>query len=110
MAPTVKALLGFGVIGVVVATTSIAWTDERQGRPTAPATERPLGGSFSLIDQNVRTFTDAELKGKPTLLYFGYSFCPDVCPTAPLLMEINGPLVNHLSSRAAGKVYRFLPS
>src|SRR5262249_3507332 len=29
----------------------------------------------------------ANLKGKPTLLYFGYTFCPDVCPTALLLME-----------------------
>ena len=46
-----------------------------------------LGGPFSLVDQNGTRFTEANLVGKPTLLYFGYTFCPDVCPTALLLME-----------------------
>jgi len=37
-------------------------------------------GDFSLIDQNGSTFTAARLKGTPTLVYFGYTHCPDVCP------------------------------
>jgi protein SCO1/2 len=40
-----------------------------------------LGGPFTLVDAaSGRTVTDAEVITKPTLLYFGYTFCPDVCP------------------------------
>src|SRR5690242_15448772 len=41
-----------------------------------------IGGKFSLVDQNGETFTDANLKGKWHLVFFGYTHCPDVCPTA----------------------------
>jgi protein SCO1/2 len=41
-------------------------------------------GEFSLIDQNNRPFTAARLKGAPTLVYFGYTHCPDVCPVTLL--------------------------
>jgi len=37
-------------------------------------------GEFSLTDQNNGQFTAARLKGAPTLVYFGYTHCPDVCP------------------------------
>lgn len=40
-----------------------------------------IGGPLSLIDENGEAVTDAEMFTKPTLLYFGYTFCPDVCPT-----------------------------
>ena len=41
-------------------------------------------GEFSLIDQNGAQFTAARLKGAPTLVYFGYTHCPDVCPVTLL--------------------------
>lgn len=41
-------------------------------------------GEFSLIDQNSAQFTAARLKGAPTLVYFGYTHCPDVCPVTLL--------------------------
>ena len=39
-----------------------------------------IGGPFSLIDEAGKTVTDADVITKPTLVYFGYTFCPDVCP------------------------------
>ena len=41
-----------------------------------------VGGSFTLTDQNGRAVTDADFKGKPFLVFFGFTHCPDVCPTA----------------------------
>jgi cytochrome oxidase Cu insertion factor (SCO1/SenC/PrrC family) len=40
-----------------------------------------VGGPFRLTDQNGRTVSDADFRGRYMLIYFGYSFCPDVCPT-----------------------------
>ncbi|MGE0462034.1 MAG: SCO family protein [Vicinamibacterales bacterium] len=41
----------------------------------------PLGGDFTLIDQDARPFTLSSLKGKVVLIFFGYTMCPDACPT-----------------------------
>lgn len=46
-----------------------------------------IGGSFKLIDQNGNTITDQDLKGKPFLVFFGFTHCPDVCPTT--LFEVS---------------------
>lgn len=40
-----------------------------------------IGGAFSLTDQNGRTVTDRDFAGRYRIVYFGYTFCPDVCPT-----------------------------
>ncbi|MCM2562004.1 SCO family protein [Lutimaribacter sp. EGI FJ00015] len=39
-----------------------------------------IGGPFTLIDETGQTVTDKDVIDQPTLLYFGYAFCPDVCP------------------------------
>lgn len=41
-----------------------------------------IGGPFTLIDHEGHTRTQADFKGKILLVYFGYSFCPDICPSA----------------------------
>jgi len=41
-----------------------------------------IGGQFQLVDQNGKPFSDANLKGKWHLIFFGYTHCPDACPTA----------------------------
>jgi protein SCO1 len=51
----------------------------------APAEAPPLQGArigapFTLTDQDGRAFSDAQLAGKWRIMYFGYTFCPDVCP------------------------------
>ncbi len=39
-----------------------------------------IGGPFTLVDENGKTVTDVDVITKPSLVYFGYTFCPDVCP------------------------------
>jgi protein SCO1 len=39
-----------------------------------------IGGPFTLVDEDGTTVTDAEVLSKPAIVYFGYTFCPDVCP------------------------------
>ena len=41
----------------------------------------PVGGPFELTDQAGHRRTDADFRGKLVVLYFGYTYCPDVCPT-----------------------------
>jgi protein SCO1/2 len=41
----------------------------------------PIGGPFTLTDQSGRRRSDTEFRGKLMIVYFGYTFCPDVCPT-----------------------------
>ncbi|MFO1247173.1 MAG: SCO family protein [Alphaproteobacteria bacterium] len=45
-----------------------------------------VGGPFKLVDHNGKTVTDADYRGRYMLIYFGYSFCPDVCPTTLAVM------------------------
>jgi len=45
-----------------------------------------VGGPFTLIDQNGEKRTAADFRGRLMLIYFGYSYCPDVCPTTLSLM------------------------
>jgi len=40
-----------------------------------------IGGPFHLIDENGKPFSDRDMKGKPYLVFFGYTRCPDICPT-----------------------------
>ncbi len=45
-----------------------------------------LGGPFTLTDQNGQKRSDSEFRGKYMLVFFGYTFCPDVCPTTLAVM------------------------
>ncbi|MCV0427091.1 MAG: SCO family protein [Roseibium sp.] len=47
-----------------------------------------IGGPFELVNGNGETVTDKTFAGKPTLIFFGFTFCPDVCPTT--LSELQG--------------------
>lgn len=46
-----------------------------------------IGGPIALIDQDGNAVTEADFKGRPSLVYFGFTYCPDVCPAALVTME-----------------------
>jgi protein SCO1/2 len=71
------ALGGLLLIGILLAG-GIAYEKFHEGVPTAK-----IGGPFQLVDtQTGKTVTDQDYKGKWQLIYFGYTHCPDACPTA----------------------------
>jgi len=59
----------------------------------------PIGGPFTLVDQDGKPRSDIEFRGKLMIVYFGYTFCPDVCPAD--LMAITQAL-DALGPEAAG--------
>ena len=70
-------VLCFGIVLIVI------------GRPSSPVAQQiaAIGGPFKLTDQNGQVVTDQDLKGRPFLVFFGLTHCPDVCPTT--LFEVS---------------------
>ena len=49
--------------------------------PTEATKPSSVGGPFRLVDQNGRAVSDQDFKGKPFIVFFGFTNCPDICPT-----------------------------
>jgi protein SCO1/2 len=62
------------------------------GGPRGMISPSAIGGPFQLVDQTGQIVTEKTLQGKPTLIFFGFTHCPDVCPTA--LFEMSEVLRN----------------
>jgi protein SCO1 len=84
----VAAFAGSLAVGLVL----MLWAMGGLKNATAPAA---IGGAFQLTDQAGRILTEKDMQGRPTLIFFGFTHCPDICPTS--LFEISEVL------RALGK-------
>jgi len=81
------------------------------GACSRPAEAPPLqgariGGPFTLTDQDGRTVRDTDFAGRYRLIYFGYSFCPDVCPTD---LQTIGQALRQFEKDAPGQAARLQP-
>ena len=73
-------ILSAFLTGLVLCLAVILLVAGRGAGPIMP-TAAAIGGPFKLIDHNGRELTDQDLKGRPFLVFFGFTHCPDVCPT-----------------------------
>jgi protein SCO1/2 len=72
----VAAIAGVLIGGVMV------WKGYQPPHPAASSSGvADIGGPFTLVDQKGQPFTDKALLGKPSLVFFGFTYCPEVCPT-----------------------------
>jgi len=84
---TSHILLVFGAFfaGLVLFLAVFMYATGQFGGPSTATSA--IGGPFKLTDQNGQPISDDDLKGKPFLVFFGYTHCPDVCPTT--LFEVS---------------------
>jgi protein SCO1/2 len=86
MERTTRPLVVIGAFSasLVVGLVLMLWVMGGLRHVTAPAA---IGGPFQLTDQTGQTVTDKSMQGRPSLIFFGFTHCPDVCPTT--LFEIS---------------------
>jgi protein SCO1/2 len=73
---------------VVVMAGVLGWLTYSVTQSDQQIAEAPFGVPFELVDQNGQPITEQAFRGKPTALFFGFTHCPEVCPTT--LFELDG--------------------
>lgn len=89
---------------ILIALAACAPTPDKATAP--PLAGAKIGGPFALVDQDGRTRSDRDFAGRWRIMYFGYTFCPDVCP---LDMQNVGAGLKLLASRDAAKATKVVP-
>jgi cytochrome oxidase Cu insertion factor (SCO1/SenC/PrrC family) len=72
----------FAVLGIVQTKKSYDTVAVAKDIPGAQDGLPSIGGSFQLVDTLGKVWNNTDFIGKPMLVYFGYAYCPDICPTA----------------------------
>jgi Uncharacterized protein SCO1/SenC/PrrC, involved in biogenesis of respiratory and photosynthetic systems len=75
-------------VAVLVFAGALGWASYEWYRSDAGGGGKPYGVPFQLTDQNGQPITEAAFRGRPTAVFFGFTHCPEVCPTT--LYELNG--------------------
>ena len=76
-----RRFLFIGLFTSLTAAAIIAVNLDRVLQGAFPHTSELVGGEFSLLNHNAQPITEKDILGNYTLIFFGYTYCPDVCPT-----------------------------
>ncbi|WEK51324.1 MAG: SCO family protein [Candidatus Kaistia colombiensis] len=107
MRPRHIGLLAGGVLAIVLALVGFtALVNSRQASPGQSVTGvASIGGPFALTKSDGKAVTERDFLGKPTAIFFGFTFCPEVCPTT--LYELSG-LIKDLGPEADEMNFAFV--
>jgi protein SCO1 len=83
---TIRLVL-WGLVAAMLAFGAVLWSQQRAG-DVALLPEIRLGAPFALVDQKGAPITEKAFEGRPVALFFGFTHCPEVCPTT--LYEMTG--------------------
>lgn len=97
-------LLSVFLAGLVICFGAVYYAMQLAQRPGATQASA-IGGPFTLTDQSGKRVTEQDFKGKPSLVFFGFTHCPDICPTT--LFEIS-ELMRTLGPDAAKAQAQFI--
>ena len=76
-----NAVFAVVAVGLVLIAALFTYQFLNRGTDRSLTADSELGAPFNLIDHDGNPITEAAFKGKPTLVYFGFTRCPEVCPT-----------------------------
>lgn len=79
--------LAFGIVLAIGLAAALPWIMPVQNHAEQSTGKALVGGAFELSDQTGKRVKDTDFHGKYMLIYFGYTFCPDVCPTELQVMS-----------------------
>lgn len=96
-----RALL-WTLVGIVVLGLAVRWgwqnMDDRAPPTALESASALIAGNFALVDHAGNAVTDETYRGKWLVVFFGYTFCPDVCPTT---LTTVSDAIDHLGTRAS---------
>ena len=70
------------VVGIAaLAAIALVWQRSAQDQTATQASLGSIGGPYTLVDTDGRPFASSRLNGRPAAIFFGFTHCPDVCPT-----------------------------
>ena len=103
-----RSVIALAAVCVVVAAAVAAWRLTPAGGSESAQTggQAAIGGPFELVDTQGETVTERDFRGRYMLVYFGFTYCPDVCPSS--LMDMSRAL-DRLAENAPEKAEEVAP-
>src|SRR5262245_751060 len=83
----VTVVIAAFLIGALGGAALLALRHGEQNPPVQTSGTALIGGPFTLVDQNGKTVTDQDFRGRNMLVFFGFTHCPDVCPAELQVMS-----------------------